>query len=84
MMHTCKAKKSSGKLQFRNCHFVISGVLSLPTPHPTKTIVAVLYSSLHPNSSGHTEAWESISPTQVASDVEKRTVNRLSSITPEG
>ena len=31
--HTCKAK-SRGKLQFRNRHFVNSGVRSLPTPHP--------------------------------------------------
>ena len=45
--HTCKAK-SSGKLQFPNRHFVISGVLSPPPPTPTKTIVAVLYSSLVP------------------------------------
>ena len=43
--HTCKAK-SSGKLQFRNRHFVISGVLSLPPPSQTKIIVAALYSSL--------------------------------------
>ena len=32
--HTCKAK-STGKLQFRNPHFVISGVLSPPPPPPT-------------------------------------------------
>ena len=36
--HTCTAK-SSGKLQFCNRHFVISGVLSPPTPTPTKKIV---------------------------------------------
>ena len=42
--HTYKGK-SRGKMQFRNCHFVISGVLSQP-PAPTKKIVAVLYSSL--------------------------------------
>ena len=32
---TCTAQ-SGGKLQFCNRHFVISGVLSLPLPHPTK------------------------------------------------
>ena len=31
MRHTCKAK-SSGKLQFHNRHFFISGVLSPPPP----------------------------------------------------
>ena len=31
--HTCKGK-SSGKLQFCNRYFVISGVRSLPPPHP--------------------------------------------------
>ena len=44
--HTCKGK-SSGKMQFCNRHFVISGVLSQPPrPTPTKIIVAVLHSSL--------------------------------------
>ena len=33
-------------MQFRNRHFVISGVLNAPPPTPTKIIVAVLYSSL--------------------------------------
>ena len=33
---------------------------------------------------GHTEVWESVSPTRGASNVEERTVNRLSSIAPEG
>ena len=37
-----------------------------------------------PNSKGHTKAWESITPTRGASNVEERTVNRLSSIAPEG
>ena len=41
--HTCKGK-NSGKMQLRNRHFVISGVLSHPPP--TKIIMAVLYSSL--------------------------------------
>ena len=31
--HTCKAK-SSGKLEFCNRHFIISGVLSPPPPNP--------------------------------------------------
>ena len=38
MRHPCKIK-SSGKMQFCNRPFVISGVHSLPTP--TKMIVAV-------------------------------------------
>ena len=37
-----------------------------------------------PNSRGHTKVWESVSPTRGASNVEERTVNRLSSIAPEG
>ena len=39
-------RKGSGKMQFCNRHFVISGVLSHPHPTPTKIIVAVVYSSL--------------------------------------
>ena len=37
-----------------------------------------------PNSRGHTKAWEFITPTRGASNVEERTVNRLSSIAAEG
>ena len=35
-----------------------------------------------PNLRGHTEVWESVSPTQGASNVEERTTDRLSSIAP--
>ena len=38
----------------------------------------------HPNSRGHAKAWESVTTTLGASNMGKETVNRLSSIAPEG
>ena len=47
MRHTCKAK-SSGKLQFRNRHFVISGVLSLPPSPPSPPPKQLWRHYIHP------------------------------------
>ena len=38
----------------------------------------------HRNSRGRTKAWESITPTRGASNMEKKNVNQSSSIAPEG